>query len=69
MKKTNEQLIVAKLPKCNFCDEEARYDGKTIQGPWAYMCVEHYCKFGTGVGLGRGQRLVLQSDIEEDAEK
>lgn len=28
-------------PKCDFCDKEAIYDGKTKLGPWAYMCEEH----------------------------
>lgn len=27
--------------KCDFCDSPAKYDGKTIYGPWAYMCERH----------------------------
>lgn len=27
--------------KCDFCDRQALYDGKTIFGPWAYMCERH----------------------------
>ena len=26
------------LPQCDFCARPARYDGKTVYGPWANMC-------------------------------
>jgi hypothetical protein len=58
----DRQVRVATLPNCNFPHEqqtEAAYDGKTTQGPWAYMCEEHFQSNGVGLGLGRGQRLVL----------
>jgi hypothetical protein len=50
--------------QCNFCDSagkkvEAVYDGKTIHGPWAYMCEEHFGQYGIGLGTGRGQRLIV----------
>jgi len=35
------EVKVPELPKCDFCDETARYDGKTVFGPWAYMCDRH----------------------------
>jgi len=35
--------------KCDFCNERAIYDGKTIMGPWAYMCKEHFCTYGLNV--------------------
>ena len=59
--------IVAELPQCNFCEEQgyevtARYDAKTVQGPWAYMCGAHFIVFGTGLGLGIGQRLILKGE-------
>ena len=38
---------------------KASYDGKTTDGPWAYMCQQHFGWHGVGLGLGRGQRLVL----------
>lgn len=31
---------------CDFCKKQARYDGKTTMGPWAYMCEEHYSLYG-----------------------
>ena len=29
---------VVNLPKCDFCDRDAKYDAPTLLGPWAYMC-------------------------------
>lgn len=52
-------------PDCQLCDnEKARYDGKTVMGPWAYMCPTCFRMFGVGLGLGRGQRLVLSENID-----
>lgn len=31
---------------CNFCTQPAIYDGKTIMGPWAYMCEFHFGECG-----------------------
>jgi len=57
------------LPVCQFCklagrNVPARYDGRTVFGSWAYMCEECWRRFGVGLGLGEGQRLVL--DDSED---
>ena len=49
--------------KCNFCEGEAEYDGKTIYGPWAFMCFRCFEAFGVGLGLGKGQKL--ESTIEK----
>ena len=38
---------------------KASYDGRTTDGPWAYMCQRHFGLHGVGIGLGRGQRLVV----------
>ena len=62
------QVKVNSLPRCDFqaqlstpCRDggEAHYDGKTIHGPWAYMCEQHFTEFGVGLGTGRGQKLIL----------
>lgn len=63
----SEQVTVAVLPKCDFCTAavtvtRARYDGKTVMGPWANMCEVHFNEYGIGLGTGRGQRLVLKSE-------
>lgn len=58
---------VYELPKCDFCkdqgvDREAHYDGRTVNGMWAFMCTEHFNAIGSGLGMGRGQRLILEED-------
>lgn len=60
------EVIVPKLPNCDLPHEEkveARYDGKTQGGPWAYMCEECFDHYGVGLGTGRGQRLLLREDM------
>jgi hypothetical protein len=52
---------VAVLPPCDICViSTAAFDGKTISGPWAYMCPECMDRYGIGLGVGKGQRLVLR---------
>jgi hypothetical protein len=48
-------------PPCDLCHERpAAVDGKTKMGPWAYMCVPCFEEYGIGLGLGRGQRLLIE---------
>ena len=62
-KKTSNALVrIFALPRCDFCGEVARVDGKTRLGSWAYMCPAHYRAFGVGLGLGKGQVLVTQEE-------
>lgn len=57
----SDEVKVTVLPGCDFCDRTARYDGKTIMGPWANMCQKHWDKHGVGrLGTGYGQRLLLR---------
>ena len=58
--------IVAVLPECEFCKQNiqvlyqsAHYEGKTDFG-WAFMCEEHFKDYGKGIGIGKGQRLILR---------
>ena len=62
--KTHTKAEVEKLPDCNFCPAPtpARYDGKTGMGPWANMCDVHFEMYGIGLGLGRGQKLVVKKE-------
>lgn len=58
------EVKVSSLPPCDFCkqgghDHAAAVDGATVLGPWANMCEEHFGIYGVGLGLGRGQRLIL----------
>jgi hypothetical protein len=60
----NTEVVLDELPMCNFrhdTAEPAHYDGATVQGSWAYMCEEHFKMYGLGLGLGRGQRLVVRN--------
>lgn len=66
MAKEGTVAEVAVIPPCDFCKQispndalDAAFDGKTTQGPWANMCTTHYGLYGVGLGVGRGQRLVL----------
>lgn len=57
---------VAVIPPCDFCKrlnilEPSTVDGKTHVGLWAYMCEGDFQIHGVGLGLGKGQRLVLQT--------
>ena len=58
------EVVMAVMPICDIpdCGSEAQYDGKTIHGPWAYMCELDYQAYGVGIGLGKGQRLVKKED-------
>jgi hypothetical protein len=49
------------INKCDFCGAAAKYDGKTRMGPWAGMCEKDFKTYGVGLGLGRGQLLIAQS--------
>ena len=55
----SNQVEVVNLPNCNFCGEVANYDARTKVGAWANMCQTCFTSFGVGLGLGLGQRLVL----------
>ncbi len=62
----SEQTEVSVLPQCDLCGANARYDGKTVNGPWANMCQIHFAMLGVGLGTGKGQRLVLR-DVANEA--
>ncbi len=55
-------VVVNKLPKCDFCESSANYDAKTKQGPWANMCLMHWKQRSMfqNLGKGKGQRLILE---------
>ena len=55
----NTESLVTKLPKCSYCNKSANYDGKTQNGPWAFMCEDCFKKNGLGLGTGLGQKLIL----------
>ncbi len=59
----NTETKVTEYPKCDFCPGEAHYDGRTFFGPWASMCEKCFRFSGIGLGLGRGQRLILDKEV------
>lgn len=52
-------------PSCNMCDGRgnARYDGKTILGTWAYMCPPCFKRYGMGLGTGKGQKIRIGENV------
>jgi len=59
---TNKEtkVKVEQLPKCDICKQrDAHYDGKTRLGPWAYMCLQCFGELGVGLGVGKGQELIV----------
>src|SRR5271168_160281 len=71
----SKQVTVAVIPPCDFhrtaivpSTVPAVVDGKTTLGPWANMCQAHFEQYGTGLGTGKGQRLVLFYSEQRAAE-
>lgn len=58
------EVLMATIPSCDFCDEEAVYDGRMAhRSSWAYFCENHWRTTGIGrLGTGYGQRLVLAGE-------
>jgi hypothetical protein len=56
---------VASLPACDFCGEQAAFDGQMRgHSAWAFFCECCWPVQGVGtVGLGKGQRLVVVSSL------
>lgn len=51
--------------ECDICKHElqatvpAFADARLVTGQWAYVCKGHFLQLGSGLGLGKGQRLVI----------
>lgn len=55
---TMKEVTLTKKVKCQVCKERtAKFDGKTINGPWAYMCIDCFIDLGVGLGTGKGQAI------------
>jgi hypothetical protein len=66
--KRHEAVVVTQEKTCDICQLKdgiagvvATVDGKTIDGPWANMCDQCFEHYGIGLGLGKGQRLIVQA--------
>ena len=56
-----KQVLVDKLPKCSIhTDRDAHFDFASTMGPWMYGCELCFAKYGRGLGVGKGQQLVLR---------
>lgn len=74
MSDNHTATTVTRRPDCDICKYEehrvnprpAVVDGKTKDGPWANMCQDHFESHGIGLGLGRGQQLIIQNDSKEN---
>lgn len=56
---------VTTIPNCDLCKDKgvvspAYVDGRTVWGPWAYMCRLCFAIYGTGLGTGSGQVLEVE---------
>jgi hypothetical protein len=54
-------VYVSELPACDICGNTARYDALTKLGSWGNLCQQDWLKLGTGLGTGKGQLLMLDS--------
>ena len=61
-------VIVATIPPCDLCGgmaivQDAYADAQLpMVGPWANVCKPHFDYHRCGLGLGRGQRLILREE-------
>ena len=62
----HRETKVKTFPHCDFCPSGALYDGQTTAGLWANMCNLHFQEHGVGLGLGKGQRLVVEKAVAVD---
>jgi ribosomal protein L37AE/L43A len=56
--KRNVKIKTSADHTCNFCSQEAEYDGKTEFGLWARMCMDCFLVHGVGLGSELGQRCM-----------
>jgi hypothetical protein len=64
--KSGEVVVVTSIPQCNFeCEKPGPYDFKTIMGPWANGCLEHYQAFRAfpDLGVGKAQIWITEDQV------
>lgn len=69
MARTQVSAVVDKDAKCDICDKPLRsgrafYDAATVAGPWAWMCMGCFCRYGRGLGQGVGQEYDSRNDLK-----
>lgn len=60
MPKNHTEVKMERIPNCDLNPEHgpAYADAKLSMGPWGYVCKACFDKYGIGLGLGLGQKLV-----------
>jgi hypothetical protein len=66
----SREVVLPERPLCDLCATvgkrvPAAIDGRLPQGPWAYVCELHAELNGVTLGLGHGQRLIVEPQKEE----
>ena len=56
----SKETKVLEIPACDVCGKPAYADAKIPGGPWGYVCGVHFRQFRCELGLGKGQKLVLE---------
>ena len=61
-------VVVSSIPQCNFCEKPGMYDFKTVMGPWANGCYEHYRQYAQHptLGVGMGQLWITKDQVATD---
>ena len=63
----NKVVVVDHIPKCDFCASPGPYDFKTIHGPWAHGCQQHWMQLRDAfdLGLGKGQFWITSDQVTD----
>jgi hypothetical protein len=70
-KHPSPKVVKASAPNlCDICRGTLRtgssfFDGKTVTGPWAWMCSVCFGRHGIGIGTGRGQKYNSKTNEKE----
>ena len=60
------EVNVPELHKCQICKwRDALYDAKTKSGRWGFLCEYCFQEHGIGLGLGKGQKLIIEEENNE----
>lgn len=64
-------VLVDHVPQCDFCEEPGPYDFKTMHGPWAHGCHEHFNLNHQydNLGVGKAQFWVTSDQVEDALEQ
>lgn len=63
-----EEFEVDEFPPCIFCGKEAQFNCRTQADLWCYLCEDCFIKYGRGLDPADGQRLVLKSKEDKNAD-